>query len=306
MEIKNPNFRGSLPLMITPVTEDGEPDLKSLRNVVEFCIENKSAGIGAFGGVSEYTKISDYDRQAILETIVDQTAGRVPVFVGPAAMSMKNTLANVEQAEKLGGEMLMVSSPADGSMKSEALFDYYKAISEHSPLPIMVQDTGGSSSAYSPRFVAKLYHELDTVTCGKIEGGADFLLKMNELKELVDDDFQIIAGSGGKHMLQILRAGVTAIIAGTYFIDIYSHVIQLWLAGEIDKAIDFYHNTVLPYIQIMSFNKKPIMKYVLKRRGIIACDDILFPYDSPRLDDYYKKEVDWMLERIEANIERFK
>ena len=206
-------------------------------------MENGAVAIGAFGGVSEYQRISDYDREAILETIVDQTGRRVPVFVGVTAVSMRSTLHNVEQASRLGGDLLMVCSPHLGPMSRNALFDYYKAIAEASDLPIIVQDTGASSGSYDAELIARLYHEIDTVRYGKIEGGTHFLVTMSRVKELVDDGFQIIGGGGGRHMILILRQGVTAIMAGTYFLDIYSHVIQTYLAGDTEQAIDFYNKT---------------------------------------------------------------
>ena len=284
--------------MMTPVTPEGEPDLKGLRRLVSSCIESGAVGIGAFGGVSEYSKISEYHREAILEAIVDETAGRVTVFVGPAAVSMKTVLANVRQAEQLGGEMLMVSSPVMGRMNREDLYDYYRAIADSTELPIMIQDTGASKSSYNAEFLARLYHEIENVFSAKAEG-QDFLLEIRKLKELVDDHFQIIGGGGGRYMLQLLRLGVTAIIAGTYYLGIYSRVIQTFLAGEVEKAEELYYNTVLPYWQVQTLGKKRLAKYVLKRRGIIDCDDTLFPYDDPPLDPYYKEEIDLMMDRIE-------
>ena len=284
--------------MMTPVTPEGEPDLKSLRRLVRSCIESGAVGIGAFGGVSEYSKISDYDRESILEAIVDATAGQVPVFVGPAAVSMKTVLANVRQAKQFGGGMLMVSSPVMGRMNREDLYDYYRTIADATDLPIMVQDTGASKPSYNAEFIARLYHEIDNVFSAKVEG-ANFLLEIRKLKGLVDDHFQIVGGGGGRYMMQLLRLGVTAIIAGTYYLDIYSRVIQTYLMGEVDKAEELYHNTVLPYWQVQNLGKKRLAKYVLKRRGIIDCDDTLFPNDDPPLDPYYKEEIDLMMERIE-------
>lgn len=292
-----------MPIMITPVDPNGRPDLESLRRVVEFCMENGAVAIGAFGGVSEYQRISDYDREAILETIVDQTDRRVPVFVGVAAVSMRSTLHNAEQANRLGGDLLMVCSPDVGPMNRDALFDYYKAIAEASDLPVIVQDTGASARSYDAEFISRLYHEIETVRYGKIEGGAHFLVTMNRLKELVDDGFQMIGGGGGRHLILILRQGVTAIMAGTYFLDIYSHVIQTYLEGDTEQAVDFYNNTVGPFVMMASLGKRRIRKYVLKRRGIIDCDEPLFPYDEPPLDPLYIQELDWLLEKIERYAE---
>ena len=232
--------------MLTPVTPAGEPDFKSLRRLVSSCIESGAVGIDSFGGVSIYSKISEYHREAILEAIVDETAGQVPVFVGPAAVSMKTVVANVRKAEELGGEMLMVSSPVIGRMNREDLYDYFRAIADATELPIMIQDTSASKPSYNAEFIARLYHEIDNVFSAKVDG-ADFLLEIRKLKELGDDHFQMIGGGGGRYMMQFLRLGVTAIIAGTYYLDIYSLVIQTYLAGEVEKAEELYHNTVLPY-----------------------------------------------------------
>ena len=55
-----------------------------------------------------------------------------------------------------------------------------------------------------------------------------------------------------------------------------------------------------------SLGKRRIRKYVLKRRGIIDCDEPLFPCDEPPLDPLYVRELDWLLERIERTVEEYR
>jgi 4-hydroxy-tetrahydrodipicolinate synthase len=303
MEKVYQKFKGSMPIMVTPTTREGEIDLNSLRRLVEYCIKNDVAAIGAFGGLSEFEKISDYDREAILDAIVGQTAGRLPVFVGITSNSMKSTLHNIKQAEKMGGDLLMVCSPEiGGAMKQKPLYDFYKAVSGSTDMTIILQDTGNSSGTYNPEFIARLYHETGNIRYGKVEGKPTFLQEMEELSKLVDDGFQIIGGGGGRNMIRMLNMGVTAIMAGTYFIEIYNHAIMTYLKGDVEKAENFYNNTVLPYVQLQSFSKKRTMKYVLKLRGIIDCEEILFPYDESPLPQSYIKEIERTILKIEKDM----
>ena len=87
-------LRGMTPLLPTAIQESGELDEPSLRRLVQYALKCEVAAIGHLGGASEYFKVGDADRQRIIEITVEETAGRVPVYIGATATSTRRSGAS--------------------------------------------------------------------------------------------------------------------------------------------------------------------------------------------------------------------
>ena len=293
-------FMGMMPIMPTPILENGDPDIASTERIVDYLMASNPACIGHMGGASEYFKVAEDDREPILKATIERVAGRVPVFVGVTALSVKQSLKNARQAYELGADMLMVCSPVTAPMEQHELLKFYHAVAEETPLPIIIQDTGASANAYTAEFMAELCKKIPTAGYVKAEG-ANFLRKTVDLQNLLGDDVQVIGGAAGFHMLQLLRQNVTAFMTGTEAIELHGAVVHSFLSGEIDKAIDLYYTTVLPYLTIYNLSYNHMLKYMLKRRGIITNDEILFPYDAKPTDPLILQEFEYIMDRIEKD-----
>ena len=298
MTPRYPEFRGMMPIMPTTVTPNGDIDLKAQQRIVDYLLACGAAAIGHMGGASEYYKVAEEDRGPILQTVVERVAKRVPVFVGVTAMSVKQTLKNAREAYELGADLLMVCSPINGTMKRGDLLKFYEAVAAETPLPIIVQDTGASSGAYSAEFMAELAEKIPTVGYAKAEGSG-FLRKTVDLQRLTDGEIQIIGGAGGSHMLALLRQNVKAFMTGTEALDLHGAVVSAYLAGDVDKATDLYYTKVLPYLVIYNTNSRHLLKYMLVKRGVLENDDTLFPYDTAPTDPLMLAELDLVLDRIQ-------
>jgi 4-hydroxy-tetrahydrodipicolinate synthase len=72
-------------VLVTPFTEDGAAiDEKALRRLVNWQIEQGAPGLIPLGSTGEFLSVSEAERTQVVETIVDQAAGRVPVIIGTA------------------------------------------------------------------------------------------------------------------------------------------------------------------------------------------------------------------------------
>ena len=203
-------------------------------------------------------------------------------------------------AYELGADLLMVCSPVVGQMGKDDLLRFYEAVAAETPLPIIVQDTGASSGTYSAAFVEQLCEKIPTVGYVKAEG-AGFLRKTVDLQKLVGNDVQVIGGAAGFYMPQLLRQNVCAFMTGTESVDLHGAVVHAYLNGEIDKAIDLYYTTVLPYLELFKLSPHHMLKYMLMKRGIISNVNTLFPYDEEPTDPLVLQEFDYMWERITSN-----
>ena len=75
-------FEGCGTALVTPFTEDGELDLRSLRALVEWQIAEGIDFLVPCGSTGEAQTMTDREREQVVATVVEVTAGRVPVMAG--------------------------------------------------------------------------------------------------------------------------------------------------------------------------------------------------------------------------------
>ena len=77
-----PKFTGIVPPLCTPLNDDFSVDTTSLRRHVEIQLDAGVHGVFVLGSSSEVAFLPDAQRRVVVETTVDQVAGRVPVLAG--------------------------------------------------------------------------------------------------------------------------------------------------------------------------------------------------------------------------------
>lgn len=290
-------FQGPMPILPTPVASDGTIDEVSLRRLVRYGLRCGAAAIGHFGIASEYHKISDDDRTAIIEILVDEVGGRVPLFVGVAANAGHIAAAYARQAERMGVDLLMLATPQMKMPDRDAMCDYFRRVAGATPLPIIVQDTPVSAPILTAEVTWDLCQELPTLQYVKAEGG-DFLTKSVRLMELSEGKVSVIGGAGGRQMIHMLRVGVKAFMTGTEAMDMHAAVIAAYLAGDEEGAARIYYERVLPYFAFYEVHSEELLKEMLYRRGVIDCPDVIAPRAATPMSDVERREFEWVLERI--------
>ncbi len=294
-------FYGMMPILPTPVDENGDVDQEDIASLVNYCLNAGCKAVGHLAGASEYQYCAREDREIIIKTTVEAVAGRVPVFIGAAANTVKDTVYNIRLAETLGADMIMLCSPPVGRASGSEIFEYYEEACATTTLPVIVQDTGNSAGVFTPEYLVKLYENIENIGYVKAEGGY-WQEKLYRLMQIAPEGLQVIGGAAGKNMPLMLRLGVTAYMAGTEAQEIHNAVVQTYLSGNEDKALHMYYTTLLPYLELYtatSYHKS--LKHMLKRRGIIKNDLLLFPgRETEQISDFVLSELDNILDRIAA------
>lgn len=290
-------FRGMMPIMPTAITESGELDEESQRRVVQYCLECGAVAIGHFGFASEFHKISDRQRTRLIQLIVEETADRVPVFVGVTAPSFYETLEYAREAEALGADMIMAMLPYMEVPGAEESFAFYAALSDAVSLPIIIQDAGHSSSVLTASLLLRMFEEIEHVKHVKSEGTL-FMAKTAQLIEQSEGRLHVIGGAAGKHLIHMLRLGVTAFMTGTEALDIHAAVVQAYLAGDEEEAARIYFEKVLPYLMFYMDYSKELLKGMLYRRGVIRCPKVIPPSGRQPMSEIERREFEWVLNRI--------
>ena len=94
----------------------------------------------ALGVTGEVARLEEHERATVLDIVVNQAAGRVPIIAGTSAEGTRTCIAYTRQARDLGAAAVMVSPPRMPKLNSNAVVAHYKALADAVDLPIIVQD----------------------------------------------------------------------------------------------------------------------------------------------------------------------
>lgn len=158
-------FRGSYGVTVTPFTADGRSiDEGALRRFLDWQIEVGSPGVIILGTTGEFLTISDEERIQYVEATVKHVAGRMDVLVGTMNASTPNAVRYTREAEALGVDGFMIAPPYYYTPTDDEIFEYYRAISEATSLPIMLYNNPVTTNVdMSAKLVARLTRALDNV-----------------------------------------------------------------------------------------------------------------------------------------------
>src|SRR5262245_66146021 len=95
-------FEGVYSIIPTAFTDSGDIDEASQRRVVDLFIEKGANGLTALGVTGEVARLEEHERAKVLEIVVEQASGRVPVVAGTAGEGARPGITYTPLAEGLG------------------------------------------------------------------------------------------------------------------------------------------------------------------------------------------------------------
>lgn len=132
------NVEGSWPALVTPFNDSGEVNYEMLRKLVGFHAENNSTGVLLMGSTGEAIMLTADERKKIIETVIDEANNKIPVMVGVAAMTTKQTIENAKYAKAAGADAGLIVQPPYIKPKQSSLYHYFKDIADAVDLPLVI------------------------------------------------------------------------------------------------------------------------------------------------------------------------
>ena len=131
-------FNGILAALATPFDADDRIDEPRLRRLVDGLVADGVHGLVPGGSTGEFAALSGGERGRLLEIVIDQNAGRVPVIAHTGAMTTTEAVALSEHAAAVGAAGLLVLPPYKDRLTVQETGDYLCAIADSGPLPVIV------------------------------------------------------------------------------------------------------------------------------------------------------------------------
>lgn len=233
--------RGVGVALVTPFTEKGKVDFETLEKLVDFQIENGTQYLVCLGTTAETPTLSQEERHKIVRCIVKRNAGRVPTIVGIGGNNTAAVCETLHTFDFSGINAVLSVTPCYNKPSQEGLFRHYVALSNASPLPIILYNvpsrTGVNISAETTLRIAR--------ECENVIGIKEASGNMEQIKKIIadcNDDFRVISGddSMALSVIQSGGSGVISVLANA-FPKQFSQLIQLALSGEMVRAKEMAH-----------------------------------------------------------------
>ena len=129
-------FKGSLPALVTPFA-NGQVDVVALKKLVHWHIEQGSHGLVPVGTTGESPTLTHEEHDLVVETVVAEAAGRIPVIAGAGSNSTRETVRLVQAAKDAGADAALVVTPYYNKPTQRGLIAHFMAAAECG-LPIVI------------------------------------------------------------------------------------------------------------------------------------------------------------------------
>lgn len=171
-------LHGAWPALVTPFTQTNEVNTPVLRRIVDYLVNKEIGGLYVCGSTGEGIYMTSAERKLVLETVIEQVNGRVPVIahVGAVATSDATTLAH--HAQQVGADgIASIIPPLYRS--SESIVDYFTALGAAAPeTPLFTYIFGGPIDAVA---LMKAMSNIPTLAGSKYTGP-----NMFEFRRIID------------------------------------------------------------------------------------------------------------------------
>lgn len=291
------SFRGIFVIVTTPFTDDLALDEGGLRRTMEFCLAAGVHGVVANALASEGGYLSEAERKRAAEIVVGAAKGRVPAIVAVSAPHHLIAADFARHAESIGADAVMALPPTLHPSTVSDLKLHYRAIAAATSLPLVIQNVSGQgATTMSAPLIAEIVSELPSARFVKEESGYP-AQTVGEIIRLCGDRIDgVMGGKAGKTLMEEVRHGVSGTMPACEIADVH---VALWNAIEAkdEKRARNIFTRLLPLLDMESLYGMPLMKEVLKVRGVIGSAAVRQSGFRP-LDDAARSEAAAIMDEL--------
>ncbi|WP_298756589.1 4-hydroxy-tetrahydrodipicolinate synthase [uncultured Psychroserpens sp.] len=292
-------FHGTGVAIITPFNADLTVDHNALANLVNFNIDNGTNYIVISGTTGESVTITKHEKQAIIKTIVDANNGRVPLVLGIGGNNTAQVIDEIKTTDLSAIDALLSVSPYYSKPQQEGIYQHFKAISEASPVDIILYNVPGrTSSNMTPETTLRLARDFKNIIAVK-EAGNNVHQYLTLLRDK-PEDFLIISGDDDLVLGVVLAGGAGVIsVLGQALPKQFTTMINLGLEGKAKEAYKIHFGLMEMTSLIFSENNPAGIKAVLEALDL-SKSTVRLPLVEATSD--LKQKIKMALQKIEGEI----
>ena len=261
-------FKGLGVAMITPFKKDLSVDVDALKNLTNHLVENGADYLVVMGTTGETPALDKEDKKLVLDTILTTNAGRKPIVLGMGGNNTHELCLQLDRMETAGISAILSVAPYYNKPTQNGMFEHYKAVSEHSKLPIILYNVPGRTGS---NMLADTTLRI-AYDCRNVIGIKEASGNIEQVMTIIKDrrkDFLVISGDDAI-TLPLIASGADGVISvvGNAFPHEFGNMVHHALKGEFAEARAL-HYRLLEITQLMFVEGNPAgVKEVLSHLDI--------------------------------------
>jgi 4-hydroxy-tetrahydrodipicolinate synthase len=273
-------WTGAGTALVTPFTRSGELDEQAVRRLGRRQIDAGIHFLVPCGTTGENPTLTLHERIRIVEILVDESGGQVPVLAGAGGYNTREVIHLAGEMRRAGASGLLSVSPYYNKPTQEGLYLHFKAIADSTDLPVVVYNVPGrTGSNVEPATLARLSAIENIVGVKEASGN---ISQMCEVCHVVPADFIVLSGDDAitLPLMAIGGRGVISVVSN----EIPSEMAQMVEAAERGdfRAARAIHDRILPLMQVNFVESNPVpVKAAMAAMGLLD-ESYRLPICSPK------------------------
>jgi 4-hydroxy-tetrahydrodipicolinate synthase len=262
-------LEGVYTALVTPMSADGAIDEKALKRLVDIQIEGGVSGLVPVGTTGESPTLRGAECKRIIEIVVQQTRGRVPVIAGAGSNSTSEAVHYAKDAKEAGANATLQVAPYYNKPTNQGILGHFRAIAEAVDLPLVVYNIHGRTGKNidNPTML-ELSQNRNIVAVKEASGDIGQIMDLIAKKPV---NFTVLSGDDNLVFPIMALGGLGVIsVASNLIPQQMSRFVGAALKGDWDLARKM-HYELLPLFKAIFIETNPIpIKAALAMKGLIT------------------------------------
>ena len=261
-------FTGLGTALVTPFRGDGSIDEAAVRRLARRQVEAGVHFVSPCGTTGEAPTLSPREKLRVVELVIDEVAGRVPVLPGAGGYDTREVIGHAGELEKIGADGILSVTPYYNKPTQEGLYEHYKAIAGSTALPIVLYNVPGRTGVNIEVKTVVRLSEIRNIV-GIKEASAN-VAQMSEIYASCREDFLLLSGDDPLTVavMAIGGRGVISVASNAMPAEM-TQIVELCEKGDFAAARKL-HAWLLPFIQVNFVEANPIpVKAAMAAMGLL-------------------------------------
>lgn len=231
--------KGIIPAMVTPIEAGGRINEKGLRKLVNHLIEGGVHGLFPVGSQGEFFSLTREEKETVLRVVIDENAGRVPVYAGTGGVTTREAVDLTLMARDLGVSAVSVITPYFLVPTQQELIQHFLTIAKAVPdLPMLLYSNPDRTGVAMPPATVKELAGVENIV-GIKDSSGDMTLSGEYIRLTRSMNFHVLAGRDTL-IYATLCYGGTGSITATANVDprVPVAIYEAFMAGDHKKALE--------------------------------------------------------------------
>lgn len=226
---------GSVVALVTPFKANGSVDFDALARLVDFHLQSGTDAILTLGTTGESATMTDEEDNSVVDAVIKQVAGRIPVIAGSGSNCTAAMLDKSLTYQGLGADGLLLITPYYNKSNEEGIYQHFKTAADAVDVPcILYNIPGRCGCSISAHNVERLSKHPNVMGIKEASGSVAYAAS---IAHLLSDDFRMFSGEDALTVpLMALGAVGTISVWADVQPTLVHEMCRAFLDGDVDRA----------------------------------------------------------------------